>query len=163
MQNFVFKTRNPEYSWWVAGGIFVTWVGYDTSLNFKKFMSSLQFSTPMIFWFSIFIGLAICSLLFISKIKVDDKIITIKKSFIIFVYYKYEWEFEKIEFSKYADSVEFINKNNEVLHFYEDTYDGWEDGMDEFMMRISTNNRIILGYNDFTKFKESLAEWNKKI
>lgn len=162
MQNFVFKTRNPEYNWWVVAVVFITWVGYDTSLSLKKFMSSLQFSTPMIFCFSVFIGLAICSLLFISKIEVDDKIITIKKSFIIFGYYKYDWEFEKIEFSKYGDSVTFINKNNEELYFYEDTYDGMENGMDEFMMCTLTNKRVILGDKDFTKFKEKLEEWNKQ-
>lgn len=152
MQNFVFKTRNPEYSWWIFGAIGISFY-IQIYLIGDKFLTS---------WILVAIlGLA-TNFFFTSTITIKDKQIVIKKHFMTVIYYEYQCTYEYIIFTG-DNCIEFINQNNEVIYFFNDDNDSYDGNEDEFVVKIS-NRKIILGGSkkDFTYFKESLEEWNKQ-
>jgi hypothetical protein len=151
MQNFVFKTRNPEYSWWIFGAIGISLYAHIYLIGDKFLMN----------WFlGAILGLA-TNFFFTSTIMIKDKQIAIKKHFMAVIYYKYKWTFEYIIFTR-GNCIEFVNQNNEVICFFNDDNDSYDGNEDEFVVKIS-NRKIILGGSkkDFTNFKESLEEWTE--
>jgi hypothetical protein len=156
MQNFVFKTRNPEYSWWVVG---IIWI-LGMALEFL-------FIIPL-FWTICIIVITILSLfiafLFTTKIEIISKEVIVKKRFALIAYYTYRFSFEIITILK--QEISFINADNQIVTFVDNW--GWDDP-DEFTMCTIEKKDIVIGgenarnEKDFTKFKESLEKWNKQL
>jgi hypothetical protein len=147
MQNFVFKTRNNHFDSYIAVNMII-------ALVLGEFYS--QIPTKISNSFFIFLSIVTLMLfLFKSEIKIEQNQISIKKSFLTIIYDNYQFCYNEIEISQY--SIIFFNKNNLSFQLSADTESC------EFYIFTRFNKEIILGsLDDFTKFKESLEEWNKQ-
>jgi hypothetical protein len=150
MQNFVFKTRNPEYVWYLIAvlitialipSIFYGW-------EYLGFIVTYGIYIPMI------IGGGLAHFISTTKIEVSKSEIAITKRILGIVSYSYKQSFEYYRIENHW-TICFAGYHVTPLRFaFVSDFE-----VDDYFVVYIQGKEIILGdERGFTKFKESLEE-----
>jgi hypothetical protein len=155
MQNFVFKTRNPEYVWHLVAVLIVI------SL-IPTFFYSWEYLGFIIFY-GLYVLLLIGGLLSIfiatTTIEMSNNEVIITKYILGINNYSYKQLFEYYHIENQL-IIHFVGHHSAPLKF--ELIEDFE--IDSYFAVYIHKQEIMLGNEkSFTKFKESLEKWNKQL
>jgi hypothetical protein len=154
MQNFVFKTRNPEYVWYLIAVLMI--IALIPSIFYG--WEYLGFIVMYGIYILMIIGGGLAHFISTTKIEVSKSEIAITKRILGIVSYSYAQPFE---YYRIENRCTICFRGSQVTDLSFELIEDFE--VDNYFAIYIQGKEIIIGNEKgFEKFKEKLEEWNKQ-